>query len=88
LRGFTGARAAIATAKARCGEAAGQVARITHQVHGAIGFTREHDLRLLTTRLWAWRDEDGTESEWNAVLGTLALDADADGLWDLLVGRS
>jgi hypothetical protein len=41
-------RFAIAAAKARTGEAAGTVARVTHQVHGAIGFTREHDLRLVT----------------------------------------
>jgi acyl-CoA dehydrogenase len=75
---------AVAAAKARCGEAAGQVARIAHQVHGAIGFTREHDLRLVTTRLWAWRDEDGSDAYWNERVGTRVLDAGADGLWPLL----
>ncbi len=71
--GFTAlsARLAVAVAKSRAGEAAGEVARIAHQVHGAIGFTREHDLRLLTTRLWAWRDEDGSEAEWNELIGAL-----------------
>ncbi|WP_224388266.1 acyl-CoA dehydrogenase family protein [Pseudonocardia sp. ICBG1293] len=78
---------AVAAAKARCGEAAGAVARISHQVHGAIGFTREHDLRLVTTRLWAWRDEDGDEAYWNDRVGAAALGAGADGLWPLVVGR-
>jgi acyl-CoA dehydrogenase len=79
-------RFAVAAAKARTGEAAGEVARIAHQVHGAIGFTREHDLRLLTTRLWAWRDEDGSEAEWQEWLGGAALEAGADGLWPLITG--
>ncbi len=79
-------RFAIAAAKARTGEAAGAVARIAHQVHGAIGFTREHDLRLVTTRLWAWRDEDGSDAEWNAEIGATVLAAGPDGLWPLITG--
>jgi hypothetical protein len=59
----------IAAAKARCGEAAGIGAAIAHQVHGAIGFTREHNLHFLTKRLWSWRDEFGNEAEWNQVTG-------------------
>nr|WP_239029498.1 acyl-CoA dehydrogenase family protein [Pseudonocardia acidicola] len=77
---------AVAAAKARAGEAAGQVARIAHQVHGAIGFTREHDLRLVTTRLWAWRDEDGSDAQWNDEIGKRVLAAGADGLWPLVTG--
>jgi acyl-CoA dehydrogenase len=77
----------IAMAKARTSEAAGAVARVAHQVHGAIGFTREHDLRLATTRLWAWRDEDGSEALWHEVVGAAALAAGADGLWPLITGR-
>jgi acyl-CoA dehydrogenase len=77
---------AIAAAKARCSEAAAVVARITHQVHGAIGFTREHDLRLATTRLWAWRDEDGSDSFWNDRIGARVLEAGADGLWPMVTG--
>ena len=77
---------AVAAAKARTSEAAGAVARIAHQVHGAIGFTREHDLRLATTRLWAWRDEDGSDAEWNAEVGRLFLAAGPDALWPLITG--
>ena len=79
-------RLAVAAAKSRTGEAAGAVARIAHQVHGAIGFTREHDLRLWTTRLWAWRDEDGSDAEWNADLGATVLAAGPAGLWPLITG--
>lgn len=79
-------RFAVAAAKVRTAQAAGAVARIAHQVHGAIGFTREHALRLTTTRLWAWRDEDGTEAEWAAELGATALAAGPDGLWPLITG--
>ena len=45
-------------ARTRIAEAADQVARIGHQVHGAIGFTREYDLQLVTRRLELWRAED------------------------------
>ena len=79
-------RVAVAAAKSRAGESAGSVARIAHQVHGAIGFTREHDLRLWTTRLWAWREEDGSDAEWNAELGATALAAGPAGLWPLVTG--
>jgi acyl-CoA dehydrogenase len=87
---FAGADAAlaVAVAKARAGEAAGAVARIAHQVHGAIGFTLEHRLRLATTRLWAWRDEDGDEAQWNAEVGRLALAAGPDGLWPMITRSS
>ena len=79
---------AIAVAKARTSEAAGAIARIAHQVHGAIGFTLEHDLRLATTRLWAWREEDGSEAHWHAVIARRALAEGADGLWPLLTRAS
>jgi acyl-CoA dehydrogenase len=79
---------AIAVAKARAGEMSGEVARIAHQVHGAIGFTLEHSLRLATTRLWAWRDEDGNETHWNAEVARRALAAGPDGLWALITRSS
>ena len=48
---------AVAAAKIRCGQAAGAGAAIAHQVHSAMGFTREYSLQHRTRRLWAWRDE-------------------------------
>jgi acyl-CoA dehydrogenase len=72
---------AAAAAKIRAGEAAGKVAEIAHQVHGAIGFTHEHRLHRLTRRLWSWRDEFGTESHWSQELGRAVMAAGADALW-------
>lgn len=73
----------VAAAKARGGEAAGRVAAIAHQVHGAIGFAREHALQQFTRRLWAWRDEHGNEAHWQRHLGfVLARHGDA---WRFLV---
>ena len=73
----------IAAAKVRSGEAAGRAATIAHQLHGAIGFTEEHPLHHFTLRLWAWRDEFGTETEWASVLGGLV----QDGLWETLTSE-
>ncbi len=74
-------RLPIAAGKARAGEAAGIGAAIAHQVHGAIGFTFEHDLNFLTRRLWSWRDEFGKDSVWNSLVGRHMAKAGADNLW-------
>jgi len=71
----------IAAGKARAGEAAGIAAAIAHQVHGAIGFTFEHNLHFLTRRLWSWRDEFGQDTAWNRLLGRHMALAGADNLW-------
>jgi acyl-CoA dehydrogenase len=71
----------IAAAKSRAGEAASIAAGIAHQVHGAIGFTREHRLHFFTKRLWSWRDEFGNEAEWNLALGRRAAASGGDRLW-------
>lgn len=75
---------AVAVAKARCGEAAGKGAEIAHQVHGAMGFTREHNLHYTTRRLWSWRDEFGNETWWQTRLGRAVAAGGADGLWPML----
>ena len=76
-----------ASAKIRVGEAAGEGAAIAHQVFGAIGFTAEHILHRLTRRLWAWRDDFGSESEWAVQLGTRVAKDGADELWPTLAAR-
>src|SRR5664279_2187977 len=53
-----------AAAKVRTGEAAAEGSAIAHQVHGAIGFTKEHILHRFTLRLLSWRDDFGNESYW------------------------
>jgi acyl-CoA dehydrogenase len=75
----------IAAAKARVGEAAGIGAAIAHQVHGAIGFTAEHNLHFLTKRLWSWRDEFGNEAEWNRLVGRHMAEAGPERLWSEIV---
>jgi acyl-CoA dehydrogenase len=80
---------AVLAAKAQASHSAGIVAAIAHQLHGAIGTTEEHRLRLTTTRLWSWRDEDGPEAECFAELGRAALGAGAGGgLWPWLSGSA
>jgi acyl-CoA dehydrogenase len=75
---------AAAAAKVRSGAAVEVVARLAHQVHGAIGFTQEHRLHHLTRRLWSWRDEAGSELTWSQVLGVGLLAEGGDGLWPAL----
>lgn len=59
----------VAAAKAVAGRAAARVAAIAHQVHGAIGFTKEHSLHRSTTSIWRWRDEEGTDTEHAITVG-------------------
>ena len=77
----------IGVAKVRTGEAAGIGASIAHQVHGAIGFTYEHELQFVTRRLWSWRTEFGGEGWWAAALGREAALWGADALWPTLTAR-
>ena len=72
---------AVATAKIRCGQAAGAGAAIAHQVHGAMGFTREYSLQHRTRRLWAWRDEFDPETVWAIELGRHVAKRGGDALW-------
>jgi len=67
---------AVATAKAQAGASAEVVARLAHQVHGAIGTTQEHSLHHVTLPLWSWRDDFGSERFWQERLGRLALAGD------------
>jgi len=67
-------RLRVATAKARCSEAALVVSELAHAIHGAIGFTEEYDLQLFTRRLHAWRQTAGSEAYWYGVAGEALLE--------------
>lgn len=81
------ARFQIAAAKLRCNQAIGVATSIAHQVHGAIGFTREYDLRQSTQRLWSWRTEGGNDRAWSEVLGSAVCARGAANFWSDLTAR-
>ncbi len=75
----------IAAAKLRANQAIGIATAIAHQVHGAIGFTREYALRRATQRLWSWRSEYGNDRYWSERLGRTVIEQGADRFWEHLV---
>lgn len=75
---------AAAAAKAYASHACGRAALLAHELHGAIGFTEEHELQLFTRRMWGWRDEFGSEVYWAGRLADRLIDAGADQTWPLL----
>jgi acyl-CoA dehydrogenase len=74
----------IAAAKLRANRAVHAATSIAHQLHGAMGFTREHALHHFTQRLWRWRSDFGNDRYWAARIGRLVTRVGADGAWDLL----
>lgn len=75
---------AVALAKSRVGEAVTRLTDVCHQVHGAMGYTREHPLHFATRRLWSWRDEFGGESYWQERIGRLVCGRGGEALWGAL----
>jgi alkylation response protein AidB-like acyl-CoA dehydrogenase len=71
-------------AAAHCGEVAGEIARIGHQLHGALGYTDEHPLHHYTRALWRARDAGGTEEDAAIRAGTRLA---GPGLWERLNPR-
>ncbi|MCC2594857.1 hypothetical protein LKR43_00715 [Pusillimonas sp. MFBS29] len=78
------ARLEIAMAKIRCSEAATVVYRVAHQVHGAMGFTHEHNLHLTTRRLMSWRDEFGSDDYWAQWLGATLSGMEEGSIWPFI----
>ncbi len=72
---------AIAACKVRCAEAVTLGTAIAHQLHGALGMTVEHRLQQFTRRLWSWRDDFGTESEWAIALGRATVESGSTAYW-------
>ncbi len=78
----------IAATKLRANRSVGAATSIAHQVHGAIGFTKEYDLHRFTQRLWSWRSEFGNDRFWSKHLGQQVLAAKKEGFWQLVTSRS
>lgn len=77
----------VAVAKIRAGIASGACASISHQVHGAIGFTYEHSLHYATRRLWSWRGEYGADTLWAREIGRQAIERGGNNLWTYLTAQ-
>jgi alkylation response protein AidB-like acyl-CoA dehydrogenase len=63
----------VSAAKVACADAAARAARVALQVHGAIGYTAEHDLSLYLTKVRALGPAWGSQSAHRArVLAAIA----------------
>lgn len=68
------AAAEVSMAKAWVSEACRRVCDTGHQVHGAIGFTHEHDLHLFSGQMAAWALSFGdADHHWDRLAGGLGL---------------
>ncbi|WP_417321016.1 acyl-CoA dehydrogenase family protein [Emcibacter sp.] len=77
----------VSCAKLRANQAAGLVAGISHQLHGAIGITKEFGLYHHTQRLWAWRAEFGNNRYWAQRIGKHILGHSDNSAWALITSR-
>lgn len=74
----------VAVARSCVGHATSVVVRNAHQVHGAIGTTREHRLHEFTMPALSWRAEYGSVAQWDEILTEYATQAGGNGLWALV----
>lgn len=74
----------VAAAKVMLGEQSAILARLAHQVYGAIGATEEHPLQSRTRRLWSWQDEFGTTTDWAVDLADQLVFPGSPGAWPVL----
>ncbi len=74
----------IASLKSIAGDSGSDVIARAHQVHGAIGMTREFVLHHLSRRVMAWREEFGSTAWWREELGRMVGGVGADALWPLI----
>lgn len=71
-----GVEIAIAAARSCTGHAGSVVVRAAHQLHGAIGTTREHHLHRVTVPILAWTNEYGTVAAFDDLLTRAAVRAE------------
>ncbi len=78
----------IAASKITTNLAATIATASAHQVHGAIGMTKEYDLNLFTRRLWSWRSEFGDSPYWRELIGSAVRAHGPDALYPVIAGGS
>src|SRR3546814_19784377 len=71
----------VGAARSRIGDAADAAITISHQVHGAIGFSREYALNYRTRRLMAWRDDYGSVLFWRRALAGGFIGLSREAFW-------
>lgn len=71
----------VAAARSRLGDAADAAITISHQVHGAIGYSREYALNHRTRHLMAWRDDFGSVQYWRRSLASNFAGLSRDAFW-------
>ena len=75
----------VAVARSVVSQALAVAVANAHQVHGAIGTTREHTLHRLTLPALQWRGEFGSAGFWEGLLADVAVAGGMDGAWPLIV---
>lgn len=71
----------VAVSRVMSHEASEVVTARSHQVFGAIGMTREHDLHFRTRRCWTWTHEWGSGTHWAKQITKTVLEAGPTELW-------
>ncbi|WP_236794755.1 acyl-CoA dehydrogenase family protein [Amycolatopsis sp. GM8] len=84
----TAAAFEVAAAKTTAARAASVVAAHAHQIHAAMGMTREYPLHHFTRRLWSWRQEWGTGEHWARRAGEIMTATPVDRLYPLITTGS
>jgi alkylation response protein AidB-like acyl-CoA dehydrogenase len=77
--------ARVAAAATLLDPVATTVARLAHQLHGAMGTTEESPLHRYTTLLWALRDETGPARRWASRLHE-TVGSSEDSVWTAVTG--
>lgn len=73
--------ALVAAARSRVADASDAAITIGHQIHGALGFSKEYALNYRTRRLMAWRDDFGSVQFWRRRLGASFRGCARDEFW-------
>ena len=58
--------------------------KLSHQLHGAMGFTAEYVLNDLSKRLLAWRDDCGSRNYWANRVGQATTKSKDKKLWECI----
>jgi acyl-CoA dehydrogenase len=74
----------VAAARSRLADAADAAITIAHQVHGALGFSKEYALNHRTRRLMAWRDDYGSVQHWRRSLASGFVSCSRESFWPTL----